>query len=506
MEQLLTTKFYIPITRPELVHRPRLIKLLNAGTRSGRKMTLISAPAGFGKTTLVSQWANNLRLDDEKDIQTVYRIVWVSLDEGDNDPVRFLTYLIAAINRVDGVDATLGESALGMLESSQPTPPEEILTSLINESAAISDRIIVVLDDYHVIESPQIDEVLAFLLEHLPPQLHLVIATREDPYLPLARLRARGQLTELRAVNLRFTYSEAAEFLGQVMGLNLSAEDIAALETRTEGWIAGLQLAAISMQGSKDGTSFIKSLTGSHRYVLDYLIEEVLEQQSERVLTFLLQTAILDRLTGSLCDALTGQDDGQATLERLEHDNLFIVPLDEERCWYRYHHLFVDLLRKRLHQTQPEQLPTLHLRAFEWYEENGFVDDSIEHSLRAEDFERAAQQIERVAEVVWASGVDTKLRRWLDRLPVELVFSKPQLCIFNAWYLIASGKQDAAERFLQSADLALEPPDYATETVPLERDQLHRLNNLKLRGRLAATQAFLAFYRGDVTEIVQHAK
>jgi LuxR family maltose regulon positive regulatory protein len=357
---LLRTKLYIPPLRREQVPRPRLIERLDAGLR--RKLTLVSAPAGFGKTTLLSEWIGNWesgigKLGNQAASQPLHpnpqspisnpKFAWLSLDESDNDPTRFLAYCIAALqtlalSQVEGIEANIGKGALSALESPQPPPAEAILTSLINEVAAVPDRIILVLDDYHLIEAQPIHDALTFLLRHLPPQMHLVIATREDPHLPLARLRARGQLTELRATDLRFTSSEAAAFLNQVMGLDLSAEDIAALETRTEGWIAGLQLAAISMQGRKDVTGFIQSFTGSHHFVLDYLIEEVLQQQSESVQTFLLQTAILDRLTGSLCDALAGQDNGQATLEVLEHANLFIVPLDEERRWYRYHHLFAS--------------------------------------------------------------------------------------------------------------------------------------------------------------------
>jgi len=276
---LLTTKLFIPPTRPELVPRPRLIERLDEGLH--RKLTLISAPAGFGKTTLVSEWVGNLRKCDEEESQIINRIAWLSLDEGDNDPARFLTYFITALNRVAGIEATIGEGALGMLQSPQPPPAKAILTSLINQVAAITTKIILVLDDYHKIEAQPIYDALSFLLENLPPQMHLVIATREDPHLPLSRLRASGQLTELRATDLRFTSSEAAEFLNQVMGLDLSVEDIAALETRTEGWIAGLQLAAISLQGKEDTTKLIKSFSGSHRLVLDYLIEEVLDQQLE---------------------------------------------------------------------------------------------------------------------------------------------------------------------------------------------------------------------------------
>jgi len=332
-ESLLTTKLYIPCTRPGLVHRPDLIERLNEGLH--RKLTLISAPAGFGKTTVASEWLGIMRKGAQKESQFV-NSAWLSLDEDDNDLARFLTYFITALNRVSGIEGTIGEGALGMLQSPQPPTAEVVLTSLINEIAALPGKIILVLDDFHSIESSQVDDALTFLLDHMPAQFHVVIATREDPNLPLTRLRARGELTELRATELRFSTSEAAEFLNQIMGLDLSVEDIAALETHTEGWITGLQLAAISMQGHKDVTSFIKSFTGSHRYLLDYLIEEVLEQQTESVQTFLLQTTILDRLSGSLCDALTGQDSGQQTLECLEGANLFIIPLDNERRWYRY--------------------------------------------------------------------------------------------------------------------------------------------------------------------------
>ncbi len=321
---ILATKLYIPRLRPHVVIRPRLIERLNEGLH--RKLTLISAPAGFGKTTLASAWVASCDR----------QVAWLSLDEGDSDPTRFLTYLVAALRTIA---ANIGEGVLGVLQSPQPThqpPTASILTALLNEITTIPDNFVLVLDDYHVIDAKPIDHALTYLVEHLPPQMHLAIATREDPPLPLARLRVGGHLTELRAVDLRFTPSEAAAFLNQVMGLNLSAQDIAALETRTEGWIAGLQLAAISMQGHKDTISFIKSFTGSHHFVLDYLVEEVLQQQPESVQNFLLRTSILDRMSGPLCDAvlLDATTSGQETLEYLERANLFIVPLDNERRWY----------------------------------------------------------------------------------------------------------------------------------------------------------------------------
>ncbi len=463
---LLQTKLYIPHTRPELVSRPRLIKRLNAGLGQnqnfGRKLALISAPAGFGKTTLVSEWVQAMGA-----ATTPLQVAWLSLDESDNDPARFLAYFIAALQTIQ---ANIGQGVLSALQSLQPPPTDVVLATLINEIAAIPDRVVLVLDDYHIIEAKPVHDALTFLLRRLPPQLHLIIATRDDPQLPLARLRARGQLTELRATDLRFTSSEAAEFLNQAMGLDLSAEDIAALEARTEGWIAGLQLAAISMQGRKHASNLIKSFTGSHRFILDYLVEEVLEQQPESVQTFLLQTAILDRLTGSLCDAvcsvgtasssygtaLTGQDNGQATLEMLERANLFIVPLDEERRWYRYHHLFADLLRQRLKKSTPsKEIKSLHRRASQWYEENDFLIEAVEHRLAAEDYEDMIRLIGEGAGELFARSQMSFLQRWWAELPQELVVSQLELCMTYAWTWVATGHLEEAERCLQAVEQAL---------------------------------------------------
>src|SRR2546430_12151089 len=382
---ILATKLYIPPFRPNVVIRPRLIERLNEGLH--RKLTLIAAPAGFGKTTLVSEWVEGIE-------RPRARTAWLSLDEGENDPARFLTYLVAALQTIA---ATIGEGVLGALQSPQPPPTVSILTALLNDITTIKDPFVLVLDDYHVLDAKAVDHALTYLVEHLPPQMHLVIATREDPQLPLARLRARGHLTELRATDLRFTPSEAAGFLNQGMGLNLSAEDIARLSTRTEGWIAGLQLAAISMQGQQDTTSFITSFTGSHHFVLDYLVEEVLQQQPESIQTFLLRTSILDRLCGPLCDAilLTPSGSGQETLESIEHANLFLVPLDNERRWYRYHQLFADLLRQRLQQRSASagDVTEFHSRASQWYEENGLEIEAFQHAAAAGDGERAERLI-----------------------------------------------------------------------------------------------------------------
>jgi LuxR family maltose regulon positive regulatory protein len=505
MEQLLATKLFIPPTRPKIVPRSRLIKQLNDGLN--RRLTLVSAPAGFGKTTLVTEWLDNLWVDTKEENQIEDRIAWLSLDESDNDPVRFLAYFIAALNRVEKAQPQIGEGALSMLQSPQTPPAEAVLTLLINEITSTPCRMLLVLDDYHQIDAKPVHDALCFLLEHMPPRMHLVIATREDPPLPLPRLRARDQVTEIRAADLRFSPYEAAEFLHQVMGLDLSADDVTALETRTEGWIAGLQLAAISMQGCKDHKGFIQSFTGGHRLVLDFLIEEVLSQLSESIQHFLLQTAILSRLTGSLCDAITGQENSQETLEMLDRTHLFIVPLDDERRWYRYHHLFGDLLRQRLRQNHIERIPMLHYRASEWFEQNGFMDEAIEHALRAENFERAAHLIENALETVWVRSEDNKSRRWLEKLPFELVFSKPQLCIFHAWQLYLNGHVDEAELRLHTVEHVLEPLAPRTTELSSDRDvQPLDTDARKLLGRAAALRAVLNYSQGDAKGIIQHAR
>src|SRR5512146_1709397 len=337
---ILATKLFIPLARPGIVPRPHLIERLNAGVAGGSKLTLISASAGFGKTTLVSEWIANCGRP----------VAWLSLDEGDNDPTRFLVYLVAAFQTIG---ANIGKGMSEILQSPQLPPIESILTILLNDITAMKDNFILVLDDYHVIDSQPVDQSLAFLVDHLPPQMHLVITTREDPSLPLPRYRARGQLTELRAADLRFTPEEAGAFLNQMMNLNLSAEDIAALETRTEGWIAGLQLAALSLQARDDIARFIQAFTGSHRFVLDYLVEEVLQRQPEPIRSFLLQTALLDRLCAPLCNAVTEREDGKEMLDVLERSNLFLIPLDDKRQWYRYHYLFADVLQTHLMEALP---------------------------------------------------------------------------------------------------------------------------------------------------------
>jgi LuxR family maltose regulon positive regulatory protein len=529
MEHLLTTKLNIPSTRAGLVPRPRLIEQLDEGARGGCRLTLVSAPAGYGKTTLVSEWVSEISSDGSQPAQDGCSIAWLSLDEDDSDPVRFLEYLIAALNRARGSGAEVGIGALEMLQSPLPPPVEVILTNLINEISPIPGRLILVLDDYHLIDAQPVHDELNFLVEHMPENLHLVISSRDDPLLPLARLRVRGQMSELRAADLRFSAPEATDFLNQTMGLGLSDENIAALEARTEGWIAGLHLAALvlhgalSVPGRKDRNELIKSFTGSHRFVLDYLVEEILEQQPAPVQLFLLQTSILERFNSSLCNAVRFSlaepdgnspgsadamgEDSQPVLEMLDRASLFIVPLDERRGWYRYHHLFSELLRQRLSQTHPEQVTTLHRRAGAWHEQHGFIDQAVEHALQAEDFQRAADLIERAAEKVWVSGADLKLRRWLDRLPGDLVCSNPQLCIFDGWYHLAAGEQETADRSLQAAELALDPKaGFPVGDETSEQEQPELISRQRLLGRIATTRAFSAFYRGDAPEIVTQAQ
>jgi LuxR family maltose regulon positive regulatory protein len=469
-----------------------LIERLNEGLSSGCNLTLISASAGFGKTTLVSEWV----------VGCGRPVAWLSLDEGDNDPTRFLTYLITALQTIA---PNTGEGVLGVLQSPQPPPIESILTTLINEITTIPDNFILVLDDYHIIDSKPVDNAIAFLLEHLPPQMHLVITTREDPPLPLARLRARSQLTELRAADLRFTPAEAAEFLNQAMSLQLSAEDIAALETRTEGWITGLQLAALalqgslSMQGHQDTSRFIQSFTGSHRFVLDYLVEEVLRRQPECIRSFLLQTSILERLSGPLCDAVTGQKNGKAILETLERDNLFIVPLDDQRQWYRYHHLFAEVLHAHALEEQPGQIPLLHKQASAWYEQNNLPSEAIRHALVARDFDCAAGLIEKMYPAMDNSFQHTAWLGWVRKLPDEVVRVRPVLSVDYTRALMDIGEFEAVKPWLQSAEQWLEGP--AVGMVVADEAQFRTLPAM-----IALIHSSHAQVQGDIEGAVKYAE
>ena len=494
---LLETKLYVPKWRAGLVPRARLIDHLDQGI--DRKLTLVSAPAGFGKTTLLAEWLAASEASGRPG-------AWVSLDRSDNDPAFFWAYFIAALQTVR---SGVGENAISLLHSPQPPPIESLLTTLINEINAIQDGLALILDDYHVIDSQSVHSAVTFLIDHLPPRLHLVIASRSDPPLPLARLRGRAELTELRAADLRFTPDEASAFFNQAMGLGLSADDVAALETRTEGWIAGLQLAALSMRGRDDIPGFIKAFAGDDRYIADYLVEEVLQRQPEHVRRFLLQTSVLDRLIGPLCDVVTGQESGKEMLQALERDNLFVVPLDDKREWYRYHHLFADVLRAHSIEEEPDQAPIRHRRASEWYEHNGLPADAIRHALAAEDFERAAG----LAELAWGA-MDRPFTyptwlRWVKALPDELIRSRPVLSVGYAWALVIGGEPEAAEDRLRDAerwlDTAADIRD-RTECPSAEMVVVDEEAFRSLPATIASARAYQAGALGDVTGSVKHAR
>jgi LuxR family maltose regulon positive regulatory protein len=519
---LLKTKLYIPPTRRELVPRSRLVERLEAGL--DRKLTLISAPAGFGKTTLLSECAAHCRPS----------VSWLSLDERDNNPTWFWTYVIAALQTLyDGVGTTVMEA----LQMPHALPNEILLSQLINQIAELPEFLALILDDLHVITNPQIYEQLTFFVEHSPAQMHLVVSSRADPPWPLARWRARGQVVELRTDDLRFTTAETAAFLHDAMGLDLSPEDVAALGVRTEGWIAGLQLAALSMQG-RDAVSFVRAFSGSHRYILDYLVEEVLDRQSADIQAFLLQTSILERLTAPLCDTVrfgtaespsgssgtavrlgeaegpssssgtavhlgraeapssSKGEDSQAILEQLEQANLFLVPLDDERRWYRYHRLFADLLRSRLEQDHREWVSTLHRRASAWCEKQGLISEAVGHALAAGDVERVARMAKQNALATMDQGELTTLVGLLDALPDEVVSSRPWLCIAHAWALVFAGLLDAVELRLKSAQTTL---DAFGEARRAERPVLSAAEGRHIAGHIAAIRAYVATLRGDLS-------
>jgi len=549
---LLSTKLYAPQRRSGAVLRPRLVERLNEALH--HRLVLISAPAGFGKTTLLSEWlaANDERrtMNDEETfhpssfILHPFKVAWLSLDAGDRDLTRFLVYLVAALQTAA---PELGAAARALLQSPQP-PAEVVLTALLSEIAAAPGDLVLVLDDYYLVDAEPIDAALTFLVEHLPPQLHLVIATREDPRLPLPRLRVRGQLTELRAADLRFSPAESAEFLNHTMGLSLTADDIAALDARTEGWAAGLQLAALSLQGRADTAGFIRAFAGSHRFVLDYLLEEVLQRQPADVQSFLLHTAILERMCGPLCDAVLEnkerapegstknqggesmvnsldreatignrqskiehrqRSNAQRLLEHLDRANLFVVPLDDRRQWYRYHHLFAEVLLARLVEGQPHLLPALHERARRWYEQNGMRADAIRHALAAEDFGRAAALIELAWPAAEASSQTATWLGWVKRLPAELVRARPVLSVWYAYALLGDGKIEAAETWLAQAERWLEPHDGADRRTEDPTDAMVVVDDDQFRSlpaAIAVARAYRAQALGDIPATVGYAR
>ncbi|MBT2514575.1 LuxR C-terminal-related transcriptional regulator [Arthrobacter sp. ISL-30] len=492
---LLETKLRVPRLRRGLTARPRLSERLNRGAES--TLTLVSAPAGFGKTTLMTEWLASVCGDGRS-------AAWLSLDKRDNDPALFWTYFVTALKRVSG---GVGAAALSLLQSAQP-PIDAVLATLLNDLHTVSNDVVLVLDDFHVIDAREIQEGIVFLLEHLPPQVHLVIACRADPMLPLARLRARGELVEIRAADLRFTADEAADYLNGVMGMALTAGDVAILEGRTEGWIAALQLAALSMQGREDVAGFIAGFAGHDRYIVDYLVEEVLQRQPENVQQFLLQTSVLDRLTGPLCDAVTGQDSGKVSLVALERGNLFLVPLDERRQWYRYHQLFVDVLQARLLDEHGEEVQGLHRRASAWYEQNGEGHDAIRHALAAKDFGRAADLVELAIPAIRRNRQEAVLRSWLTLLPDDVVRVRPVLGVGLVGALVVSGDVEGvesrlreAERWLKSSTDVSDIQAGSTEMVVVDDEEFRRLPET-----IEVYRAALALGRGDGPGTVSHAR
>ncbi|MBH0333935.1 transcriptional regulator [Brevibacillus brevis] len=487
---IVTTKLYMPPPRLKTVTRYRLIEQLNEGLN--RKLTVISAPAGSGKTTLVSEW---LASSDRP-------FAWISMDEGDNDPARFFTYLFTALQNIG---PNIGSGIFPLLHSPQPLPIELMISTLLHEIIAIPNPFVLVLDDYHVLKTGPLDDAISFLLERMPQQMHLVIVTREEPRQPIARLRVRNQLNEVRASDLRFTYSEAAEFLEKVMEVELSPENIALLEARTEGWIAGLQLAALSIKEQIDVTTFLPTFSGSHHFILDYLVDEVLTKQSASTQAFLLHTSILDRLSGPLCDAVFSQNDmcsgsGQETLEFLERANLFIVPLDSERRWYRYHHLFADLLRQRLRQRFSSTigeceriLADLHTRASIWYEDNGFEMEAFHHAVAANDLSRAARLVEGERMPLLFRGGVVPVLNWLESLPREELDVRPALWVMYASALLMTGQITGVEPKLLAAEKAMQGMGQDAGA----RDTL---------GHIAAIRATLAVSMHQAEEIMAEAK
>jgi LuxR family maltose regulon positive regulatory protein len=483
---LLQTKLYLPPIRPNLVSRPRLIERLDESILTTR-LTLISAPAGYGKTTLLSE---GFTASDRS-------VAWLSLDKGDNDLVTFLTYLVTALQTLN---PGIGDDMLSVLQSPQVPAPELLLTLLINDLAAVSIKgsheggfpYVLVLDDYHVIDAPSVHSSLEFLLDHLPPQLHLVILTREDPPLPLPRLLVQGGLTHIRAQDLRFTIDEVTRFFQQTMGLRLNAQEVAALENRTEGWIAGLQMAALTMQNVEEPSTFIQTFTGDDRYVVDYLATEVLAHQPQHIQTFLLQTSVLRRFNASLCDAMQISEsgpppespDGREILTHLERANLFVTPLDHRREWYRYHHLFADLLRYQLQAQEGEtRVLDLHRRAAGWFERHDLVDDALFHYLTAKDTSAAASMVAAQASSAFRRGEVHSAKKWVEALPEETILANPRLCLDIAWICAVRDDYEPLAKFVKATEAALPGSDYENDPVFL--------------GEWVALQAFTAFLTGE---------
>ena len=485
---VIATKLYVPKLRTGLVTRPRLRERLLRGT--GSRLTLVSAPAGFGKTTLLAEWLNGTAGEDRY-------VAWLSLGQEDSEPASFWTCVVTALRTaVPGV----GSSVLELVASS-PLSTEHLLPTLLNELAAAPGEVWLVLDDYHLVDNRDVSDGVAFFLEHLPPHVHAVLSTRADPDLPLSRWRVRGELAEVRAADLRFTSDEAAAYLNEVAGLGLASEDVAVLEERTEGWIAALQLAALSIRGREDARGFIARFAGNDRYIVDYLVEEVLQYQPEPVRGFLLHSAVLDRLTGPLCDAVTDRDDGSRMLMALERANLFLVALDDRREWYRYHHLFADVLRARMLAEQPDLVPLLHQRASQWYERHDLAEEAVRHALAARDFDRAAYLMELAVPAIRRNRQEAMLLGWLKALPDDAVRRSPVLSVFYGYMLMISGDLDAVSPRLDDAERALAAVPHESARRWAETEELSTLP-----ATIAVYRASVAQARGDVAGTAEHAR
>lgn len=477
---LLTTKLYIPPYRDSLVSRPRLVQKINSGI--DQKLTLISAPAGFGKTTLLTEW---IRRSNKQ-------VTWLSLDEDDNNLKRFLTYLITALGKIDDC---IGDGILPLLKATGDPPIEPLLTRLINNLSLIDGEFYLVLDDYHLISKPEIHEIVNFLLEHLPPNAHFLISGRVDPPIAISRMRARDQMIEIRPNDLRFIESEGKIYLNDLSGLDLSPEDIYALVSRTEGWITGLQLAALSMRGRKNIHEFVADFSGSHQYIIDYLVDEVMARQPQELRTFLYRTSLLSRFCASLCDAVLEITESRRIIHEIDEANLFLVHLDDERNWYRYHHLFSDFLNQRLIEIEPEISLKLHSRASIWFEDNGFLTDAINHALVGNEFTRAAKLIERVGPEMMMHSEFDQLTSWLDALPQDQVNSWPWLCIIRAWMCQRWAQFDQGEYYLHCAEQALE-----AETTPEPMDGVE-----VIKGQICAIRALFTLSRGQIAQAIKYA-
>ena len=484
-DQLLATKFFIPSSSHMLIPRSRLTALLNKSLEC--PLTLISAPAGFGKTTLLSTWIRSLPSDHP-------RVAWVSLDEGDNEPVLFWMYALTAL---DSQQPGLCAQLVTYLQTQQAPPLRSVLQVLINRLAEQSEQFFLVLDDYHLVNEQAIHTSLTYLAEHLPPQLHLILATRADPPLPISLLRARGQLLEVRTGELRCTPEEIVAFLEQTANIPLSQNMVEEVATRTEGWLVGLQLFRLSLQGHADPGNLLEEVNGSQRYIFDYLIEEVFQSQSASVQTFLLHTSVLKRLSAPLCDTILQQSGSQQMLEQLERTNLFVVSLDTQRHWYRYHALFAEALRHRLEQTQPAFVAVLHHRASQWYAGHGRLDEAISHAITAQEWQWAAGLIEQAYTGIWGNSEHARLRRWLEKLPAEVMRSRPRLCLAYAKTLFMVSSYPTMQRWLQDAETSLQStsPDLKNETAETEASSLSKQSERdNLLGEIAAQRAIITGY------------